>query len=204
MNKNDLAYLAGFIDGEGSISVDRYTRTTKTINYGIKISITNSNLSVLEWVQGEYGGYIATFKKKKENHHTCYQLTLRYRKAYRLISEIKPFLKLKLEIAVVAMRMSERAQIKYDHKQPKTIERQSADSEDYSLIKTLITNYSNRNINSKLTGKRWWKDTPRWPNSTVRLKNMNGTPLSLWTPKAKAGRTRRYSISAPARTANTG
>lgn len=148
MNKNDLRYLAGFLDGEGSIGVERYNRYGITTNYGIKISVTNTNRSVLDWIQSHYGGYMVASKPKKLNHHVCFQLTLRHRKAYRLIKDVQPYLKLKVELANLAIKIAERCLVGYNHRQGKSPERERADQEDFETMKELIGTYSYRNISN--------------------------------------------------------
>ena len=50
MNEQEIAYIAGLFDGEGSIVLAKDTRLTPGA-FQLTISITNTNLKVLEWIQ---------------------------------------------------------------------------------------------------------------------------------------------------------
>jgi len=139
MNKNDWTYLAGFIDGEGNIGIDKYSKYGKAINYAIKVAISNTNRPILNWIQDYYGGYISTLKRKRPNYKECYQLTVRHLRANRMLKDIEPYLKIKREIAQIAMRVEKRCQVKYDHRKSKPIERQLVDEADYQLVKSIIS-----------------------------------------------------------------
>ena len=47
MEQKDLGYLAGIIDGEGSISINCLTRLNNTKNYRAYVSVTNTNNELL-------------------------------------------------------------------------------------------------------------------------------------------------------------
>ena len=151
MNKNDWAYLAGFIDGEGNIGIDKYNKYGTSVNYAIKVAISNTNRKILEWIKAYYGGYIATFKKKLPHHKECYQLVVRHFKAYKMLKDIEPYLKIKQRLAQVAIRVAVRCQVKYGHKKSKPIDRQQADEVDYQLAKSII--------GSRLAGRRRRSET---------------------------------------------
>uniref|UniRef100_A0A6H1ZUB2 Putative homing endonuclease n=1 Tax=viral metagenome TaxID=1070528 RepID=A0A6H1ZUB2_9ZZZZ len=147
MDKNDWVYLAGFIDGEGNVGIDKYNKYGKSTNYAIKVAISNTNREILEWIQSHYGGHINTLKRKLPHHKECYQLTVRHLKAYRILKDIEPYLKIKQKLACIAIRVAERCQVKYNHKSSKPLERQIADEADYQLVKSLIGR-------SRLAGRR--------------------------------------------------
>ena len=50
MKETDLAYIAGFIDGEGSISIIHHATKSKGIRWDTRINITNTNKEVLEFI----------------------------------------------------------------------------------------------------------------------------------------------------------
>lgn len=53
----DLAYLAGFIDGDGSIFIAKHTQNGIS-NYEPRISISNGCKTTLEWIKNKFGGNI--------------------------------------------------------------------------------------------------------------------------------------------------
>jgi len=65
LTKEEWAYIAGFLDGEGCIGV--YTRSknhmgtrqiTGAVSYRPRISVTNTNKEVLLWMQSKLGGVV--------------------------------------------------------------------------------------------------------------------------------------------------
>lgn len=101
--ETDLAWLAGFIDGEGSIGISKewnYGRPTLKCNYRPSLSITNSNRESLERAQEIVGnGAIITHKKRnRENprYKPSYHYTLRNpRLLVDILLELTPFLVIK-------------------------------------------------------------------------------------------------------------
>lgn len=54
--ETDKAYLAGLIDGEGCVGV----YVSEKRSYRPRLSITNTNKEVLDWVAETFGGYVTT------------------------------------------------------------------------------------------------------------------------------------------------
>ena len=68
--RHDISYMAGIIDGEGCISIN-YAR--KSGEYRMRISITNTDRILLDWVQERYGGYIYERKKQMPHYKRKYE-----------------------------------------------------------------------------------------------------------------------------------
>lgn len=69
----DLAYLAGFIDGEGCFFIGCFMTVSKTTgnkypNYHCILKISNNNIETLTWINQTFGGRITVFNKKKKDH----------------------------------------------------------------------------------------------------------------------------------------
>ncbi len=63
------AYLAGLIDGEGTISIRNKTprsRRHKTNHYNLEVYITSTNRPMLEWVVETFGGKIYTYQREND------------------------------------------------------------------------------------------------------------------------------------------
>ena len=54
------AYMAGFFDGEGCVTI---SRPRSRSNYQLEVNIGNTNREVLEWVQRNYGGRLHRMRK---------------------------------------------------------------------------------------------------------------------------------------------
>ncbi|MCD6399267.1 LAGLIDADG family homing endonuclease, partial [candidate division WOR-3 bacterium] len=78
--ENKYSYLAGLLDGEGWLGItkvkSRYKRGSG-YTYKARIVIANCNLSLLEEIKKEFGGYIAKTKKGKPNWSQGYRLHMR-------------------------------------------------------------------------------------------------------------------------------
>ena len=59
---SDLAYCAGLIDGEGCITFSKDGDS----NYRLRIKITSTDYSVLEWLQEHFGGFIHLSRKESD------------------------------------------------------------------------------------------------------------------------------------------
>ena len=92
MKQTDIIYLAGFIDGEGSITM------IHGINNGYSpfIAITNTNKAIIEWVQKRVGrGKIHAYEAWKEGQKPYYTWRIYNRQALELAKELLPYLKIK-------------------------------------------------------------------------------------------------------------
>src|SRR5207245_11334657 len=53
-------YLAGLLDGEGSLSLARRYRRDRSIEYSVRVAVYNCDRLVLEAVQKSWGGHLAS------------------------------------------------------------------------------------------------------------------------------------------------
>lgn len=94
----DLAWAAGFIDGEGWIGIARQTRKGyDTITHRLKVAITQNNLEVLEHLKnviGESGAITKGIRTEKMNRQS-YALVFDSQHALNAIRKVRPFLKRK-------------------------------------------------------------------------------------------------------------
>ena len=97
ISDTDLAYIAGYVDGEGCISASG--------NVTIRIEITNTYLSTIEWIQSLFGGKMYIEEHNNDNHRTRYRLFLYSNEANLMLNMIYPFLKEKSEQAELAMTL---------------------------------------------------------------------------------------------------
>lgn len=97
-SEGELGYIAAFIDGEGSIT--RF-RTTKKPRYSV--SIANTHLAALEWMQ-KFGGKIYEKRPSKNSpfrsNKQCYTWVLcRQWDIYFLLKAIIPYMIIKRHLA---------------------------------------------------------------------------------------------------------
>lgn len=91
MSDTDRAYLAGIIDGEGSIMLIR-THSKKFASPCV--SVASTSLELLQWIKQTTGvGYIKSKKNyMPERHFDSYTYTARYNDALYIIEMVSPYL----------------------------------------------------------------------------------------------------------------
>ncbi|MDH5232190.1 MAG: hypothetical protein OEY38_19165 [Gammaproteobacteria bacterium] len=91
LNIADAAYIAGLIDGEGTITL---IREHKNENRRLVLSISNTERYLLEYVLEKVGyGSISTKKTYQDNHTPSFTYKLTSRKALDLVKQIYPYLR---------------------------------------------------------------------------------------------------------------
>lgn len=102
MTNEEAAYIAGFLDADGSIS--GHTRSWGRVLPNV--CITNTNRRVLEWMQGHLGGTISTQgQRAKYGHKPHNQLIFYSDNAERVLRLLLPHLRVKrmqAELAIIA------------------------------------------------------------------------------------------------------
>lgn len=97
---NDLAYIAGFWEGEGYVGIYNHKAegSHKQDRKRLEVGITNTNRDVLVWIKEKFNsGYI---KKREFNNPSLkirYDWIVRDRKAIRFLKKIYPYLKFRKE-----------------------------------------------------------------------------------------------------------
>lgn len=95
----DLAYMAGFVDGEGCISV----ATRLQIYLTPTVQVSNTNQAILEWFYTNYGGNIDVRKDNRPTRKQCNTWRVAGDKARRFLTDVLPFLRIKKPLAVLAL-----------------------------------------------------------------------------------------------------
>lgn len=109
MKDTDWAYLAGFLDADGSIAIDK-TRRSKGGSWcwAVKIHITNSHRDTLEWLVTVLDGSIYLVNKQAPKHHrTMWRWVVFGRAAGPLLFNMLPYLRVKKKRAEIALRFIE-------------------------------------------------------------------------------------------------
>lgn len=95
---SELAYIAGFLDGDGRIAIRGGE------NSQLVMVIDNTNPQVLQWIQSKIGGSLLKYKRRKENKLQPYRLYIPRDIALRVIPKLIPYLILKHEISKVCFQ----------------------------------------------------------------------------------------------------
>ena len=91
MTNIEIAYLAGIIDGEGSIMLSKYHHSEFPCPC---ISISSTDLELLEWVRDKIGSGRINRKKNYNinKHKTSYTYVVYYDTAIDVMNKIEPYL----------------------------------------------------------------------------------------------------------------
>lgn len=97
MEKIEKAYLAGLVDGEGTVTLSRkHSNETPSP----EVSIANNSLQLLGWVKNVVGtGKITSKRKNKPHHAQSYTWSIRDNKVISFLDEIKNYLIVKKQQA---------------------------------------------------------------------------------------------------------
>lgn len=91
MTDLEKAYIAGIIDGEGSIMLQRFHYNEYPSPC---ISIASTTHELLDWIKSVIGKGVIKQKKNYNNskHKDCYSYILKYNDAIKLLEDIYPYL----------------------------------------------------------------------------------------------------------------
>lgn len=90
MREVDRAYIAGLVDGEGCITLQHQAKRRFMI---LRVSITNVNREVLEFVRAIYGGSVSSRNPRSRKSHwrDIYQYLVVQVDAKRLLDDIRVY-----------------------------------------------------------------------------------------------------------------
>jgi hypothetical protein len=96
LNEVEKAYIAGIVDGEGSIGLWRHH---KNETHSPRVTVANNNLALLQWIQSKVGGVIVSKKKRQAHHGDSYAWSICQNRAIAFLNEIKGYLIIKKQQA---------------------------------------------------------------------------------------------------------
>lgn len=93
MTEIEKAYIAGIIDGEGSIMLQKFHKNQLPAPY---VSVASTTIELLNWLKATVGkGSIKSIKNyNPTKHKDSYTYSLKYNDAIDLLSNIYPYLKI--------------------------------------------------------------------------------------------------------------
>lgn len=90
MNINEICYLAGLVDGEGTIGIGKVPSMPSR---RVFISVSTTTPELINWLQVSVGGNITQNRPKSETDALAYRWQLTGQKALDLIKTIFPYLR---------------------------------------------------------------------------------------------------------------
>lgn len=95
--KVNITYIAGLLDGEGSIGIMKHNRETPSPQYFLRVVICNTNKKVLELVQQTLG--VGSITVNNRRRRALYTWTATSGKAMFILERLLPYLIIKKEQA---------------------------------------------------------------------------------------------------------
>lgn len=91
ISQADLAYAAGLIDGEGTITLGRKHSSCRFRSP--IISMSSTTVELVNFMKSTFGGCISNHKTYQSHHKSSYSWRLSYDKAIEIMSLLIPFLR---------------------------------------------------------------------------------------------------------------
>ncbi len=99
-NREKLAYLAGIIDGEGSIAISPSgSRPSYPYNLYPRLRVGNTDLGLIEWLANNFGGSYGKTGTTNGRHKRLYNWTITGQAAIDLLTTVRPWLLVKQQQA---------------------------------------------------------------------------------------------------------
>jgi hypothetical protein len=94
----ESAYLAGIIDGEGTIGIYKLNK-----QHHVRLVITNTNSDLIQWVHQRVGGSVRPTDKRVAHHKQGFQVVAYGREATPILQACWPYLVVKRAQAELAL-----------------------------------------------------------------------------------------------------
>lgn len=152
MTKEELSYIAGFLDGNGCIMLQLVYRHDYVFGYQIRASIVfyqdTSNRNFLEWLKGKLKfGYI-----RNRNDSMSEYTIVGVEAVSQILSLFKPYLKLKKKQVYLALKVLKQMPGSGNKLTPKKLLRLSKLVDGFSEL-----NYSKKRTNTSLKVEEFLK-----------------------------------------------
>lgn len=69
LKEHELGYLAGIIDGEGTLRTARYDKVDGGVNYYPRLTVVMTDKDIIDWLASSTGMGVTYSKPTKEAHH---------------------------------------------------------------------------------------------------------------------------------------
>jgi hypothetical protein len=102
------AYLAGIIDGEGTISLDKnYGSSDPSVFFEPNVSVSSTTRELVDTIKAAYGGAISTKKVYQAHHLQSYVWKTSYHRCRTVLDLCLPYLLVPSKIARAKMIVQE-------------------------------------------------------------------------------------------------
>lgn len=154
MSKSTAAYLAGFIDGEGTITITRsWSKKSKCDFYRVYLTVANTNKEIIDWLYKSYGGWIRTNYQEHERWKTIYRWHIyRQNDLESFLKSILPYLRLKkrqAEIVLIFMKLFDKSYSTFTRNAKGQIQNHSINKDIVQKRKELYSEIKQLNVRGR-------------------------------------------------------
>jgi len=107
ISETEAAYIAGIIDGEGTLTIRKKKPAAKVSHrpphYSVTFSVSNTEASLIHWLQNRCGGSVHYYENRCKNCRPYARWDLQTQQAVALLQQVIPYLLIKNEQAKLAM-----------------------------------------------------------------------------------------------------
>lgn len=108
------AYVAGLVDGDGSISLTEY-ESPKQVHFFFSLKVVSTQRGQINWLIQQFGGQLHKYTDKREINRPCYTWKVIGQHAKEILLNIRPYMVLKQEAADKAI---EYLSLPFGHENP--------------------------------------------------------------------------------------
>jgi hypothetical protein len=112
LSETEKAYIAGIVDGEGSIAISKsQTKKYKYVYHILTISVSNTNKIVIDWLREKLGGSVHSYRCKA-HRRDCFSWQTSAARAKKVLEQILPYLIIKKEASELAIEFQKRKKLR--------------------------------------------------------------------------------------------
>lgn len=122
LSATDAAYIAGFMDGEGSFFCNREKSkfNRHPYYYNFTVTVSNTNVQVLQWIMDVCGGtfWFNESRSGNANHKTCYKIVFSGETIRAIVPQFIDYLIIKKKVASLvlnALKIRDEGSNNYSH-----------------------------------------------------------------------------------------
>ena len=105
LSETAAAYLAGIIDGEGHVGLERLPPSGKGVQYLLRVQVKTTSEALSAWLVGvtEFGNNIQKLTDARGDRQTTYRWVVCGERARQVLEAILPYLVIKRALARIAI-----------------------------------------------------------------------------------------------------
>lgn len=139
--KEDLAYMAGIIDGEGSICVYSFFASPhqrngkRYLRHSTMLSVSNTSTALMDWIVERFGSKMRTVKRTRQDWKQAYHWQVGYARAAEILQAVLPYLVIKRRQAELLIEFQELGSFRGGGETPQHVrERRAAIADEIGFL----------------------------------------------------------------------